>query len=602
MLATFELLAAGAMTMHASSRRDFLRLSLASSGMFLLSACGPSAPAAPTAAPVKPAAAPTPAPAGSTAAPAPAATAAPAAAKPAAAATTAPAAATRTGGQIIIPFISDPDSLMSGVSRSAGVAGIYTYIANGLTRLSHPDLAVEPDLAEKWDVSADGKTYTFQLRKGVKWHDGQSFSANDVKFSFEFWSKPDWPGPLPAFLVPITGAQAFKDGSAPEISGIKVLADDRVEINLATFSNTFLAGAATQKLLPRHVLREVAGADAAKHPFNRKPIYTGPFMVDEWKAAESVSFRAFPEYFGTRPKLDSIIGRILPDEATRMAELRAGGIQLGLVPADQYDSFANDTATFRAYQLSGPGGWHITFDLTNPMFSDVRVRKAMNHAVDRQAVVNSVYRGQAEPSYSVASPLSWVFNANAARYEYDVKKAKALLDEAGWMVGSDGVRVKDGKRFEFKAITYTQVQDMALATQPFLKAVGIDAQLEQLEFAAANARRVPGQYEAAVTGWFNFILDPRSDLSTHFENPRVVDNTGYKNEQVDNLLRQARAATSRDEEKKLYDQAQELIANDAPYVFLWRPRELLVVRRSVEVPEAKTMTDLNRAPTWARVS
>ncbi len=494
--------------------------------------------------------------------------------------------------------LGEPDTLFSGASRSALAGFIFNFIGNGLVRFRHPDMDVVADLAESWTVSPDAKTYTFTLRRGVRWQDGEPFTAQDVKFTFELWAHPEWPGPLAANIATIQGAQAYKEKQATEISGVKILAGQRIQITLIEPSAAFLAALALAIMLPRHLLKDVPPADAQKHPFARKPVYTGPFMVDSWRTGEGLTFNAFPNYFRGRPRIEGIVGRNIPDPAAAQAELRAGGVQLGTTDPDHYDSFARDAA-FKTQALAGGGGWFLQFDLTNPLFSDRRVRQAISHAIDRKTIIDTVFRGKAEANFSIPSPLSWLFNPKISRFDFNVDRAKALLDEAGWKVGSDGIRGRDGRRLDFSLNCTARTRDWAVSLQPFLKSVGINMKVDVVEFGTWIQRLRVGVHEASFGGWFNFIIDPRADLQAHFLSPRPVDASGYRNDRVDRLFKQARTATDRTQEKRIYDEIQEVTARDAVYVYLWRPQDLLVARNTLVIPEVKTQSELYQsAPRW----
>jgi peptide/nickel transport system substrate-binding protein len=240
------------------------------------------------------------------------------------------------------------------------------------------------------------------------------------------------------------------------------------------------------------------------------------------------------------------------------------------------------------------------FDLVStPRFSDPLVRQAMYHAIDRQGIIDALFGGRAEPRISLASPLSWVFNENVPVFDYDVDRANALLDDAGWVLGDDGVRAKDGDRLEFTMMTISRTNEWALAIQPFLEAVGIRFDVEQVEFATWISRQVPGEYEGTVGGWSNGILDPRADLQVHFRTPRPSDATGYDNEEVNELFAEAAVATSREEEKPLYDEIQVIVEGTPVYVYLWRPLDLMVARADLILPEVQTVPELYaRVPEW----
>ncbi|HKG24323.1 MAG TPA: ABC transporter substrate-binding protein, partial [Thermomicrobiales bacterium] len=394
-------------------------------------------------------------------------------------------------------------------------------------------------------------------------------------------------------------ATDFKDGKAQTISGIEAVDATTVRFTLTAPTPSFLANAATWQLVPKHVLQNVAPADAAKDPFAQKPIYTGPFMVEEWRQGEGITFRAFKECFAGAPKLDAIITRTIPDPATLIADLQTGGVNLAFVTPDQYETFKSDSS-YQTAELAGVAGWFFAFDMTLPLFSDSRVRQAISHAIDRATIIQALLLGRAEPGHSVASPLSWIYNPNVPKFEYDVDKAKALLDEAGWVAGSGGTRAKDGQEFSFKLNLTARTRDWAVAVQPYLEAVGIKYEINELEFGTWIEQLVVGKHQASLSGWFNFIVDPRADLQNHFESPRPTDSTGYKNDEVDALFQQARAAMTRDEEKALYDQIQMIAEGDAVYAYLWRPQDLQVLGGDFVLPEVQTQSELYaRAPEWS---
>ena len=521
-----------------------------------------------------------------------------ASAAPAASGAPAASPAAKVGGTAVIS-LGEPDTLGFG-SRSLTFAYIRSFIANGMVRLKYPDMTVVEDLAT-YTASSDGKTYTFTLKKGVKWHDGDAFTSNDVKFTLELYAHPANPAPLSDDFANIDGAKAFKAKTATEITGIKASAD-QVVITLVNPSPSFLTAVATTTILPQHILKDVAPPDLAKHAFARKPVYTGPFKVDEWKSGESITYSAFPDHFKGRPNLDKVVQRIFPDPSTALAELRTGGIQQGFVNPDQFDEFANDKQKWDTQQLAGSTGWFLSFDMTSKdfPFGEKAFRQAVSHAIDRNALIQGLFKGRADKSYSLSSPLSWVHNANVPKYDYDVNKAKQLLDDLGWKPGSDGIRVKDGKRLEYATMVTSTSKDWFLAVQPMLKAVGIGTtKVDIVDFGTWISRLNIGKYESTVNGWGNFAIDPRADLAAHFRSPRFGDATGYKNEQVDALFAQAAKATSREDEKKAYDQLQMIAEGDAVYVYLFRPQLLDVNVKNLTLPQAKIQAEIyDGLPRW----
>jgi peptide/nickel transport system substrate-binding protein len=299
------------------------------------------------------------------------------------------------------------------------------------------------------------------------------------------------------------------------------------------------------------------------------------------------------------------VQRIFPDPTTNVTELRSGGIQQAFITnPDQYADFKSDSS-YTTQELAGTLGWFFSWDMTNQTFpfAEKNFRIAVSHAVDRKTLVDTIFKGLAEPVYSLASPLSWIANPNVPKYDYDPAQSKQLLDGLGWMPGSDGIRVKDGQRLEYAMMVTATTKDWFLAIQPMLQAVGIGiSKVDVVDFPTWISRLAVGKYESTMNGWGNFAIDPRADLAAHFWSPTKAargDGTGYKNDQVDQLFAQAAKATSHDEEKRLYDQIQMLVEGDCVYAYLFRPKQLGAGVSNLVIPSAKIQAEIYDAlPNW----
>jgi peptide/nickel transport system substrate-binding protein len=234
-------------------------------------------------------------------------------------------------------------------------------------------------------------------------------------------------------------------------------------------------------------------------------------------------------------------------------------------------------------------------------FGEKTFRQAVSMAIDRKTLVSTVFKGLADENYSLASPLSWFYNANAPKFPFDQAKAKQLLDDLGWKAGSDGIRVKNGVRLEYATMVTATTKDWFLAIQPMLQAVGIGTtKVDVFDFPTWISRLNVGKYESTVNGWGNFAIDPRSDLAAHFRSPRTSgDATGYKNDQVDALFAQAASAVSQEEQKRIYDQIQMIAEGDVVYAYLVRPKVLEVNVKALSLPQAKIQAEIYDAlPKW----
>ena len=510
------------------------------------------------------------------------------------------ASGAQRGGRVVFstPHGQEPNSLFAGVNTTAVGTTIFSFTGNGLTKIRRPNMNVVPDLAT-WTVSADNLAYTFRLRSGVKWQDGQPFDAQDVKFTLEYLGHPDFPRTFPD-LNNVDGAAAYKKGQASSISGITITGPAEVQFKLLAPSALFLPNLASLTLLPRHILQTIAPANAAKSSFARKPIYTGPYRVQEWRPGDSITFDASPHYFGGHPSLDRLVMKVISDDSALNAQLSTGEIHLALIDPDHFQNYVGKPE-YTTQELAGLSNQYLQFDLTNPSFSDPRVRQAMSHAIDRQSVVKSFLKGLGDPSYAFASPTAFIFNPNAPKFPYDLQRANALLDEAGWRMGPDGVRADSGRRLEFKmnvVSTASESVNGAQVVQPFLEKVGIKYSLNLMDQPSLIGTLRPGSYQSVWGGWTNGIIDPRRDLLINFLSPRSPDQTGYNNSQVNKAISSALTASPR-EQSKLWQQIESLIDADAPLVYLWRARDLVVTRSTLSVPKVTTFAELMyRLPEW----
>ncbi len=515
---------------------------------------------------------------------------------------TAPLAyAGQDGSQVVIGAWVEPATLLSGAPvTGASYQQIQRIIANGLLKLGYPSFEVVPDLAESWTTSDDSLVHTFNLRSDVTWQDGEPFTAEDVKFTFELVTHPDWAGALDSYFAQIVGATEHKAGEADEVSGVQVIDDATIEITLRQPDALFLASAATrQRILPRHILESIAVSDIERSEFARRPIYTGAYQVEEWREGESIIFRANPDYFDGAPAIETVIARFIPDAATANAELTSGGLDIGVVAPDLLQPYL-DSPDFTVQELPGLRIVFLHFDLTLPIFGDSRVRKAISHAVDKQTVIDALMLGKGEVGRSLITPLSWIFNEDAPQYGYDPDESVRLLEEAGWTPDDDGVRVNEaGERLAFTLTVPTAFRNDGLAVQPFLEAVGFEVTIEELGAGQVTGPPQLGEYEAYLSNWNNFIIDPRADLQRWFQNPRPTDSTGYVNEEVDALFLEARAALDQETELEIYHEIQVLVEEDAPLAYLWRQQDLLVIGSRLVLPEVSTLAELYAAiPEW----
>ncbi|MCL6450368.1 MAG: hypothetical protein K6T75_03635 [Acetobacteraceae bacterium] len=467
------------------------------------------------------------------------------------------------GGFLRMPIVADPT--FNPHHPKAYVESVFCNRAlyNCLTRPGL-DLVPSADLAESWETSPDGLTWTFKLRQGVKWHDGQPFSADDVKFTFDLILNPD------------SGS-----GTAKNFTVVKsVEAVDPYTVRF-TLSQPFASLPAflgyNCGILPKHLWE---GKDLLTNDeFNKKhPVGTGPFKFQEFVSGDHVTLVANPDYFRGKPKLDGIIFKILPDANAQTAQLLSGDLDLILVEQPQNARVLKDNPSVVVDSVDQVNFVYFAANLTRPLFGDKRVRQAMSHAIDKQAVIDNILAGYGKISTGPISPaMKAYYNPNVRQYPYEPARAKALLAEAGWTPGADGILAQGGKKFSF-VLTAPRVQafeQICTLGQQYWKAVGMDVTLEAMEFNQCTSQRViPRNYDV-LSAWWITPSDP--DVFPYFHSSGATKGMNlplYQNPEADRLLEQGRATADPAARRQVYDRFQALVAEELPYVFLYHPLEI----------------------------
>jgi peptide/nickel transport system substrate-binding protein len=366
-----------------------------------------------------------------------------------------------------------------------------------------PVLAAEIPTLQNGGVKlrADGgMDVTWKLRPGVKWHDGTPHTSADVKFTVDAINKGDWKPES------TDGFDRIASVSTPD----SLTAVVHYREVYAPYQMQFFRGT-----LPKHLL-EGRNIDKATD-YNRSPMGTGPYRVAEWKTGEYVLLEKVPNYWRgpEYPKIDRILFRFLTNTTTRINQLRAGEVHVvALIPWDKVREL-KQVPGLRLNHVLGNGYEHITLNEKQfPAFTDVRVRQALTHAVDRQAIVSTVLDDEATLVNGPIQPLSWAYEPNVRTYAYDTAAANRLLDEAGWRRGPDGIRVKDGKPFAFTLITqagYAIRENVAQTVQKQFKDVGVSARVRLIDGTAISSVWFSGEFDALLH-WWQMGSDPEITL------------------------------------------------------------------------------------------
>jgi len=462
--------------------------------------------------------------------------------------------------------IGDASNLIPILASDSASHNIAAMIYNGLVKYDK-DMNIVGDLAESWDISADGLIITFKLRKGVRWHDGHPFTAADVLYTYQVTIDPKTPTAYAGDFLKVKKVVVLDDYT------FRVIYEKPFAPALISWSNG---------ILPRHLL---AGKDITQSSLSRHPVGTGPYKFKEWVAGQKIVLMSNPDYFEGQPYIDGRMTRIIPDTATMFLELRAKNIGImGLTPLQYTRQTDNNLFknNFSKYRYLSFAYTYLGYNLKNPLFADKRVRQAISYAINKDEIIRGVLLGLGQPASGPYKPGTWAYNDNVRKYHYNPQKARELLRAAGWTSTKSGLLHKDGKPFIFEIVTNQgneTRQKCAEIIQRQLKEVGIEVKIRILEWSAfvndfVNKRR----FDAVILGW-TIPLDPDAYDVWHSSKtaPEELNFVSYKNPEADDMLEKGRSTFNQKKRKKYYDRFQEILAEDQPYTFLYVPDALVIV-------------------------
>lgn len=488
----------------------------------------------------------------------------------------------KSGGTFIVAYPGDPISFNPNAKIDDFGYGIGQSLFNKLVTLDS-DYQVIPDLATSWEISDGGKTYTFALRQGVKWHDGEPFTSADVKWTFET----------------ILAQKGNAYTNLKVIDSIETPNDHTVVLKLQEPSSPllgFLAWIGTF-IMPEHVY---AGSDWLTNPANEEPIGTGPFKFVEWKKGDHVTLEANKEYFDGAPYLDKVIYQIMPDSNTAAQALLNGDVDFSYTrpPLTMLDTLKK--ANIQVDSAPAPSRYYMQINLRKEPLQKLEVRQAIAMAINRKDILEKAFQGLGSEAWGYYTPaIEWAYNKDAKAPAYDLKQAEALLDKAGYPKGPDGTRLK----LDFLYFTAGQEwADLAQVVKSNLKEIGIDVQLQGLEIAAW-AKKVGEEHDYDLATLAGFQGPDPDNMRNRFGTNGGIQFMGYSSPIVDQLLDEGARESDQAKRAKAYFAIQEELAKDIPVVPLVELVSLYVYRDTVHGlaihPENKgKLTTYNFAKVW----
>lgn len=421
---------------------------------------------------------------------------------------------------------------------------INVLLFNGLT--AHNDKnEVIPGLAKSWDYDEDSYTYTFHLEEGVKWHDGEAFSAEDVKFTIEAIMNPDNES---------ENAPNFED-----VKEIKVLDENTVAFTLEAPNVAFL-DYMTMGILPKHLLE---GENMQESDYFRNPVGTGPYKLKSWEEGQAITLEANKDYFKGAPNIDTIIFKIVVDDNAKAVQMESGELDLAQLTPKDAQNF-KDKEGFVCYDMLTSDYRGIMYNFANEYWQKNKdLIPAINYAIDRQAIIDAVILGQGMIAYG---PLQRNIynNEDVEQYSFDPNKAEEVLVKAGCEKGDDGYYYRDGEKVSFtiNCKEGDQVRvDIAQAAAQQLKEVGIEMKVE------IPAKIDWGGQEAFLIGWGS-PFDADDHTYKVFGTGKGANYNAYSNKLVDKYLTEARQTDDTDARKEAYAKFQEELAKDPAYTFI----------------------------------
>lgn len=507
----------------------------------------------------------------------------------------------QTGGEVTVGLHQEPDRFWGPITGLTVAQEVADLLNEPLVRINDkleyiPALASEVPTTQNGGISADGLTYTFKLRKGVKWHDGAPFTSKDVKFTYETILNPD---------MPVRGRVGWN-----QIDRVELPDDQTITFRFQTIDAAFLDRVAIVTVLPQHVLGTVPSKELVNHAwFKTNKPGVGPFRFVEWRPGNYIALERNPDYYvNGRPYLDKLVLKIITDANTLTNQLETGEVDMRFRMLNDQVTVVRAMPQLELASSTSTSPWLIWVNNKDPRLSDKRVRLALNYGFDRKALTSTVLKGLVQPAYDLIPPSSWAYtDAMIVKYDHDAAKAKQLLEDAGFRPGPDGVRAKGDQRLSFELLNIAGEQERVQILsfiQNQWKDIGIEARIKNVDVATMWGKQLPaGQYDMAYS-YSGRYADP-ADLAQHYLCPekRPTTNWGrYCNPALDDILLKAQATADQAQRKALYGQALKMTTEDPAYVFIgWRSDHTPVNKRVVGYKPAPAYLEMwNAADWWVR--
>lgn len=479
---------------------------------------------------------------------------------------TPPVSQKERGGEIVYGMVGDPVIFNPILATDTPSGSINDRVYQGIVR-ANEKLEMIPYLAESITYSEDGKTWTVKVREGVKWHDGAPFTAEDVVFTYNTIMHPDYTG--------------VRRSNFNSVESVELTGEFELKMHLKRPDASLLSKLSIG-IIPKHIFGQIEVAKLREHEANMKPIGTGPYKWGEWAKGQYIVLVANENYWDDGPWIEQIRFKFHQDNQGILSAFEAGEIDyLGSIPPDDVDRVKKGLeADYNFYEFPANGYTYFGLMQDHPILGDKNVRQALAYGLDRKKIVDTIYKGRATVLNTNMPPISWAFKEGLNDYAYNKEKAISLLEAAGWdKVGSDGIRLKDGKPLSFSLVTSTgntQYEAVLAITQEQWKEIGVDVDVQYYEWSVLVEKYLDvGRFEAYMLAW-SLGLDPDCYLFWHssagYDEDGLLqgfNDCKYYNDRMDELLELGRETMDQAERKEIYGEIQTMLNEDLPNLFMY---------------------------------
>ena len=483
------------------------------------------------------------------------------------------------GGMLIDAMSGEPSNLISMIAGDSASSAISGNIFNKLIKYDK-NLELAPEIAEKWTISSDQKTITFYLKKNLKWSDGRDLTSDDVLFTWKLVTDDNTRTPYGSDYKLVDKAEV------PDLHTFRVVYKKAYAPALDSW--------ATLQILPKHILKD---EDINRTFFSRKPVGSSYYKLANWVNGEKLTLEASSSSVMGEPNISKLTSRFIPDTSSQFLELIADNIDLMNINPIQFARVIPSRPDLKnklaLYKELGNSYTYLGFNSKRSPFNDIRVRQAINYALDKQEVIDGVLLGLGEPVASPYKPGTRWSDRVLHPYPYDKNMALKLLHEAGFNdTNHDGILEKDGKPFAFEILTNQNKQRemTAVLIQRRLKDVGIDVKIRVIEWASfVNQFIKTSDFDAVILGW-SLSLDPDQYNIWHSsqQKPGQFNFIGYSNKEVDQLLEEGRTELNPDKREKIYHAFSKILLRESPIVYLYAGYGLTAMSKRIKGIESPT--------------